>query len=458
MRVHRRVRRPSLTDSAKYADIILPDLTSAMEQLPTSCRASYADNMTYHHRSVPPVYRRRSSSAARVYAVLRRPGRPPGRGATRSPRDKTRDGLAARGFTTQCRRGRPRLEHAHLRGHGWSMGIYEEQCPEGEHVAFKAFRRRSRWPTRWRRPPARSRSTPQKPWPSYVADYWELARGSRLITPASHVRAPSFRGLRRPATGGVPAAAHRLPLQGAHCHSSYANNEVHPRGRTHHASLWINPAGRRRTQRWHQGRRHRCRVFNDRGTVEIEAKVTPAHHPGHREPSAQGMWHDADMAGDKVDHGGCINTLTAVHARRRWPRPTRQHTNIGADRQGLSAEVERRKRSWLSTVSISTGQRCTGCKTCVLACKDKNDLRQRPSTSATCCEYGGRLPWKQDADDGSWTHRHLHLPRVCRLQPLRHARSALGDVPRREPLAKDDEPPARCCADPGEVHRLRYLR
>ena len=41
----------------------------------------------------------------------------------------------------------------------------------------------------------------------------------------------------------------------------------------------------------------------------------------------QGAWHDADMSGNKVDKGGCINTLTS-------PRPTPlakanpQHTNL----------------------------------------------------------------------------------------------------------------------------------
>ena len=41
----------------------------------------------------------------------------------------------------------------------------------------------------------------------------------------------------------------------------------------------------------------------------------------------QGAWHDADMAGDRIDRGGCINTLTSLR-----PSPLAkanpQHTNL----------------------------------------------------------------------------------------------------------------------------------
>ncbi len=46
------------------------------------------------------------------------------------------------------------------------------------------------------------------------------------------------------------------------------------------------------------------------------------------------------------------------------------------------------------------GTRCTGCKTCVLACKDKKDLSTAISFR-NVYEYGGGS-WKQD-DAGAWT-------------------------------------------------------
>ena len=62
------------------------------------------------------------------------------------------------------------------------------------------------------------------------------------------------------------------------------------------------------------------------GEIELLAKVTPRVVPG-TVCISQGAWHDADMYGDRVDKGGCINTLTS-------PRPTPlakanpQHTNL----------------------------------------------------------------------------------------------------------------------------------
>ena len=56
----------------------------------------------------------------------------------------------------------------------------------------------------------------------------------------------------------------------------------------------------------------KVQVFNDRGTVEIVAKVTPRIMPGVVS-MGQGAWHDADMSGDRIDKGGCINTITPYH-------------------------------------------------------------------------------------------------------------------------------------------------
>ncbi len=47
------------------------------------------------------------------------------------------------------------------------------------------------------------------------------------------------------------------------------------------------------------------------GEIRIEAKVAPRVIPG-TVSIPQGAWHKADMDGDKVDEGGCVNTLTHV--------------------------------------------------------------------------------------------------------------------------------------------------
>lgn len=55
-----------------------------------------------------------------------------------------------------------------------------------------------------------------------------------------------------------------------------------------------------------------CRVKSRRGTILIEAKVTDRIVKG-AVGIPQGAWHTADMDGDRVDKGGCINTLTTRH-------------------------------------------------------------------------------------------------------------------------------------------------
>ena len=61
------------------------------------------------------------------------------------------------------------------------------------------------------------------------------------------------------------------------------------------------------------------------------------------------------------------------------------------------------------------GKRCTGCKTCVLACKDNKDLSADMSFR-NVYEYGGGS-WTQV--DGLWEHRCVHLLRIRRVQSLR---------------------------------------
>ena len=67
-------------------------------------------------------------------------------------------------------------------------------------------------------------------------------------------------------------------------------------------------------------------VKNEFGETQLLAKVTPRIVPG-TVAMAQGAWHDADMQGDRIDRGGCINTLTTQR-----PSPLAkgnpQHSNI----------------------------------------------------------------------------------------------------------------------------------
>ncbi|HCI9485201.1 TPA: molybdopterin-dependent oxidoreductase [Raoultella ornithinolytica] len=107
----------------------------------------------------------------------------------------------------------------------------------------------------------------------------------------------------------------------ARTHSSYGNVDVLQAACRQ--EVWINPldAGKRGIKNGDL-----VRVFNPRGELRIAAKVTPRIMPGVA-AMGQGAWHDANMDGDRIDRGACINTLTTQR-----PSPLAkgnpQHTNL----------------------------------------------------------------------------------------------------------------------------------
>ena len=72
--------------------------------------------------------------------------------------------------------------------------------------------------------------------------------------------------------------------------------------------------------------------------MRIEAKVTPRIIPGTI-GIPQGAWHNADMDGDRVDTGACVNTLTTYKPTplREGQRPRALHHRPG--HEGLKGET-----------------------------------------------------------------------------------------------------------------------
>ena len=70
--------------------------------------------------------------------------------------------------------------------------------------------------------------------------------------------------------------------------------------------LWVNPADAE-SRSIEDG--DLIAVTSPVGEIRIEAKVTPRVIPG-TVMIPQGAWHKANINGDKVDEGGCVNTLT----------------------------------------------------------------------------------------------------------------------------------------------------
>ena len=297
-----------MTDSAKYSDIIIPDLTS-QEQLSISSDG-YSDNMIAVIFGAPvyePKFERRG-----IYEVCADLAERLGvgdeftEGKTREDwlreiYDETRTANAEKGMDM------PTWDE------GYAMGVWKMK-PEPI-VKLADF---------VEDPVANALPTPSGKIEIYsetLAGFeatWELAEDE--VVTALPIYDPGFLG--------YEACTEEYPLQitgfhyKAHTHSSYANNEVIQTAAQHVA--WVNPVDAE-ARGIKDG--DTIRVFNDCGEIRIEAKVTPRVIPGNVS-IPQGMWHDADMAGDRVDHGGCINTLTKYR-----PTPLAkanpQHSNIG---------------------------------------------------------------------------------------------------------------------------------
>ncbi len=156
-------------------------------------------------------------------------------------------------------------------------------------------------------------------------DGWELQDGDTLkgmdTLPAIPVYIPEWEGVE------TTTDEHPLVLSGFHyrgrIHSSWGSipdlKKVNP------MEAWINPADAEPRGIKHGDKVH---VTNDRGKIELYAKVTPRVVPGTVAVS-QGAWWDGDITKGKdgVDKGGSINTMTTMR-----PSPLSkgnpQHTNI----------------------------------------------------------------------------------------------------------------------------------
>ncbi|MBX9034923.1 DMSO/selenate family reductase complex A subunit [Gordonibacter massiliensis (ex Traore et al. 2017)] len=133
-----------------------------------------------------------------------------------------------------------------------------------------------------------------------LAAEWELEEGD-AITPI-----PSF----LPGYEGYGSVTEEFPLycSGFHyksrTHSSFGF--IEELNQACRQQLWINPLDAESRGISHGDL---CSVTSPVGEITIEAKVTSRIVPGTI-GIPQGAWHDADMQGDRVDKGGCVNTLT----------------------------------------------------------------------------------------------------------------------------------------------------
>lgn len=87
--------------------------------------------------------------------------------------------------------------------------------------------------------------------------------------------------------------------------------------------MWINPID---AQQKNIKDGELVRVFNEIGETRLPAKITPRIMPGVL-GMGQGAWLQANMFGNRVDHGGCVNTIT-THRPSPLAKGNPQHSNL----------------------------------------------------------------------------------------------------------------------------------
>lgn len=293
-----------MTSSAQYADILLPDLTTS-EQM-DFCLDASAGNMSYvifADQAIQPKFECRGiyqmcSDLAEKLGVKER-----------FTEGRTQEEWL-RYLYEQSRENDPQLpafEDFRL------QGIYKRIDPNDHHVAYADFRQN---------PKANPLTTPSGKIEIYstalvnIAAEWELAEGE-VIHPLP-VYAPDI-----DSESVNSQENYSLQLIGFHykarTHSTYGNVEVLKAAARQ--EVWINPLD---AQPRGIKNGDMIRVFNDRGQLQINAKVTPRILPGVV-ALGEGAWYAPDE--QRIDHAGSINVLTTQH-----PSPLAKgnpsHTNL----------------------------------------------------------------------------------------------------------------------------------
>ena len=297
-----------MTSSAKYADLLLPDLMTVEQEdiIPND----YAGNMGYLIFIQPatsakferkPIYWILSEVAKRLGDDVHQ----------RFTEGRTQEQWLQYLYAKMVAKDPALPVYEDLK----RMGIYKRKDPNGHFVAYRDFRRD---------PEAHPLKTPSGKIEIYssrlaeIAARWQLEK-DEVISPLP-VYASTFEGWDDPLRSQYP-----LQLFGFHykarTHSSYGNVDVLQAACRQ--EVWINPldAEKRGIKNGDM-----VRVFNQRGEVRLPAKVTPRIMPGVS-AMGQGAWHDANMTGDRIDHGACMNTLT-THRPSPLAKGNPQHTNL----------------------------------------------------------------------------------------------------------------------------------
>ncbi|OCG21506.1 MULTISPECIES: DMSO/selenate family reductase complex A subunit [unclassified Gilliamella] len=296
-----------MTASARYADLLLPDVSSVENNdlINNSYSSGAYSYLIRMQRAIKPLWENRA-----VYDVLSDLSEKMG------IKDKFTEGRSQDEWIEYCyeqlRKREPNLPpFANTDG----MGVIDRKLADSDtQIGLKAFRDD---------PIQNALNTPSGKIEIYsealanIANNWELDAEDILYPIPAYL--PAIEG----SEDKQKRQKYPLQLIGFHtkgqCHSTYSNL---PQLREAVANrIWINPLDAEQRQIKHG---QLVEVYNDRGRLYIPAKVTPRILPGVI-AIPQGMWAKTNATG--IDIGGCINRLTSL-------RPTvlaksnPQHTNL----------------------------------------------------------------------------------------------------------------------------------
>ncbi|MFV0547381.1 MAG: DMSO/selenate family reductase complex A subunit [Limnobaculum xujianqingii] len=296
-----------MTASAKYADLLLPDVTSVeSNDLINNSYASGAYNYCIRlQNTIEPLWECRQS-----YDVLAEVAQKLG------IRDQFTEGRTHEQWIEYCynkmrEKDTTLPEFAQTNDKGIVARVLADSSKS---IALKDYRDD---------PHANPLKTPSGKIEIYsealatIASTWELTEGDRI--PAVPEYCPTFEGVSDKTTQEL----YPLQMTGFHdkgrVHSSYYSVAMLREAVPH--MMWMNPIDARARKLNHGDM---AEVFNDRGRIRIAVKVTERILPGVI-GVPQGAWRNTNEQG--VDVGGCINTLTTQR-----PSPLAkgnpQHTNL----------------------------------------------------------------------------------------------------------------------------------
>lgn len=276
-----------MTDSAKYADILLPDAMRAEQlNMQTQGYGEYYTAVVVGGPAQEPAFENRSS-----YDVMA----------------DIADKLGVKDEFTEGRSHDEWVEFLYNEGASAesSMPSWEEIQEQGIHkvaldpaIGLEDFRND---------PVANPLSTPSGKIEIYSEDLAEIAATWELEEDETINPLPVFsEGLY-----GYGSVTDEYPL---YCCGFHHKSRVHSSfgfipelEQVARQQIWLNPLDA-------EGRGIEngdlCNVKSPAGEIRIEARVTPRVIPGSI-GLPQGAWHKASMSGDRIDEGGCVNTLTS---------------------------------------------------------------------------------------------------------------------------------------------------